>query len=384
MGNYTDSPSSARNNGQFKPPGLPPLLLINRHQKLVSEMNHVAKSMFDVSMHYNTAEAMGTLIGPKTPKAILIGYSSLLENGQRFLKTKEDTEALRDIPLIITGKVHEEELKANLSINSPLIYLKRPFLKSQLTNAMSKLLDSNLEEKWQHLPEQQKRALSGSLESFGDLSNRINNGEPLDVDSTRKNCQPITKEIEEGRCLSLLENVKGHHNYTYVHSLRVSSFLSLAAQGIGIKGDDLLTLTTGGLLHDVGKVATPQEILNCPTKLEDDEWLQMKGHVNHTHRILDSTPGISDGIRIIAEQHHEKLDGTGYPLGLKGNQLSELARLSTIADIFSALTDERSYKPAFSYEKSFSILKDMEGQIDMQLLAIFEACLYAEKEKENH
>lgn len=373
-------PATQRNEGVKSGPGLPMLLLINQYEEFQNKMAFTLRSHFDVYPFFNTNDALKFLAINKMPTLILIGYSSLSENNRHFLKLKEDTPVLRDIPLIVTGKKSLDDFKSNFSISCRVEYLKRPFLKSQLKNITSQFLDGDLEEGWKKLPEQQKQALTGSLSSFSSLSDRINAGEPLDVETTRQSCVPICKEIEEGRCFSLLENIKGHHNYTFAHSLKVASFLSIAGKAIGLKGEDLLTLTTGGLLHDVGKIATPQEILNSSSKLDEDEWQQMKRHVSHTHRILMETSGISEGIRIIAEQHHEKLDGSGYPLGLKGNQLSELARISTISDIFSALTDERSYKPAFSYEKSFSILEEMEGQIDMSLLSLFKEVLYAEKE----
>jgi putative nucleotidyltransferase with HDIG domain len=133
--------------------------------------------------------------------------------------------------------------------------------------------------------------------------------------------------------------VRGHHNYTCVHSLRVATYRSIFGHAIGVLGDDLLTLSTGGLLHDVGKMVTPQDVLNKNSKLDDDEWVCMKEHVNNSSAVYDRTPDISQGIRIIGEQHHEKLNGTGYPRGLKGSELNELARMSAIVDIFGALND---------------------------------------------
>ena len=135
--------------------------------------------------------------------------------------------------------------------------------------------------------------------------------------------------------------------------------------------DDLQTLATGGLLHDVGKLVTPPKILNKPGKLDETEWGVMRHHVVESADILERVPDATKGARIIAEQHHEKLDGTGYPKGLKGAELNDLARMSAIVDIFGALTDARSYKPAFTTNRAFSILEDMQSAIDQNLLTIF-------------
>ncbi len=150
--------------------------------------------------------------------------------------------------------------------------------------------------------------------------------------------------------------MQSHHNYTYVHSMRVATLLTLFAHGLGMKGDDLLIISTGGLLHDVGKLVTPEQILDKPGKLTDEEWPTMRDHVTKSSILLGESSDVTKGALIIAGQHHEKLDGTGYPKGLKGAELNELARMSVIVDIFGALTDQRSYKPAFPTDKAFGIL----------------------------
>ena len=127
------------------------------------------------------------------------------------------------------------------------------------------------------------------------------------------------------------------------------------------------------MLHDVGKIVTPAQILDKPGKLTEEEWPTMRNHVVRSGELLDAGDDVTKGARIIAEQHHEKIDGTGYPLGLKGAEMNELARMSSIVDIFGALTDARSYKPAFPADKAFAILEDMGPKIDQNLLAIFRA-----------
>jgi putative nucleotidyltransferase with HDIG domain len=184
-----------------------------------------------------------------------------------------------------------------------------------------------------------KTALQSSLDEYQDVSKAIERNEPLDLESSTESCKPLVEAINNQQFHGILDSVRGHHNYTCVHSLRVATYRSIFGHAIGVLGDDLLTLSTGGLLHDVGKMVTPQDVLNKNSKLDDDEWVCMKEHVNNSSAVYDRTPGISQGIRIIGEQHHEKLNGTGYPRGLKGSELNELARMSAIVDIFGALND---------------------------------------------
>ncbi len=157
--------------------------------------------------------------------------------------------------------------------------------------------------------------------------------------------------------------------------MRVATLLSLFGAAIGIKGEEHMTLTAGGLLHDVGKMVIPHEVLNKAGKLDEAEFVVMKSHVTHTLDYLEKTQTLPSGVIIIAGQHHEKLDGTGYPFGLKGAELNQLGRMASIIDVFSALTDRRVYKPPMEPEKAFSIMGNMQGHLDQTLLLVFKEML---------
>ena len=157
--------------------------------------------------------------------------------------------------------------------------------------------------------------------------------------------------------------------------MRVATLLSLFGAAIGIKGEEHMTLTAGGLLHDVGKMVIPHEVLNKADKLDEAEFVVMKSHVTHTLDYLEKTQTLPSGVIIIAGQHHEKLDGTGYPFGLKGAELNQLGRMASIIDVFSALTDRRVYKPPMEPEKAFSIMGNMQGHLDQTLLLVFKEML---------
>ena len=212
-----------------------------------------------------------------------------------------------------------------------------------------------------------------TVRQYQGISDAIANGEPIDGNDAAESCRPLLEAVEEGKHHFLLKAVQSHHDYTYIHSMRVATLLTLFGHGLGMKGDDLLILSTGGLIHDVGKLATPEHILNKPGKLDEDEWPIMRDHVVRSTEILGASSDVTKGAMIIAGQHHEKIDGSGYPHGLKGGQLNELARMSAIVDIFGALTDRRSYKPAYTQDKAFEILESMNQQIDQEMLKVFRA-----------
>jgi len=250
-------------------------------------------------------------------------------------------------------------------------YLTWPFTGRVLIDQIGELINAAAERGWEELPERQQKTLKMTVEEYQKVADNIARGEPIDYDQATESCSPLVEATKMGDAHALLTAVQSHHDYTYVHSTRVATLLTLFGHGLGMRGDHLLILATGGLLHDVGKLVTPPEILGKPGKLDDQEWPIMQDHVVQSGLLLGKSDDIKKGAQIIAEQHHEKLDGTGYPRGLKSKELNDLARMSSIVDIFGALTDARSYKPAFPAEKAFAILEDMGPAIDQNLLKVF-------------
>jgi len=255
----------------------------------------------------------------------------------------------------------------------PALFLNWPLAPKTLLDAVSKIIGEKAEFVWRQLPEEVGKPLTLTVEEYQGISDAIANGEPIDCNAAAESCGPLVDAVGTGGHHDILKAVQSHHNYTYVHSMRVATLLTLFGHGLGMKGDDLLTLSTGGLIHDVGKLVTPEQILDKPGKLTDDEWPIMRDHVTRSSELLGQSTDVTKGALIIAGQHHEKIDGSGYPKGLKGSELNELARMSVIVDIFGALTDARSYKPPFPQEKAFGILESMQTQIDQNLLKVFRA-----------
>ena len=159
---------------------------------------------------------------------------------------------------------------------------------------------------------------------------------------------------------------------TALHSVNVANFAMGIAHELGLPRHEIDWLRVAGLLHDVGKIGTPESILTKPGKLDDDEYVKMKEHAAHSRRILQQIEFTSDYNHIaeIAAAHHEKLDGSGYPDGLRGEALPLKARILCVADIFDALTQDRHYRKGMPLKKAFSILDDMTpAQLDAECVA---------------
>ncbi len=170
---------------------------------------------------------------------------------------------------------------------------------------------------------------------------------------------------EEKGTLNHLMQVASFDYYTYTHSVNVFFFSNALAQHVDLGDEhDIRDFGTACLLHDVGKSQIDSEVLNAKGPLSEEGWQQMKMHPVYGYDMLVEQGGFSDLVLDVVRHHHEKLDGTGYPDGMKASELNRFVRVSTICDIFDALTTKRSYKTALD---SFPALKLMQSECDGQL-----------------
>ncbi|MBI4976500.1 MAG: HD domain-containing protein [Spirochaetes bacterium] len=159
--------------------------------------------------------------------------------------------------------------------------------------------------------------------------------------------------------------------FTAIHSHRVSLVAEALARHAGMQPAECSHMKIAGLLHDVGKLAVSTEILEKPAALSPDEWNIMKSHPFHTYHLLSGMKGL-EHIGQWASRHHERLDGKGYPFHLRGNELSTGDRVLSVADIFTALTENRPYRPGMSVAEAMGILSALagDGVIDTDITAI--------------
>jgi putative nucleotidyltransferase with HDIG domain len=166
--------------------------------------------------------------------------------------------------------------------------------------------------------------------------------------------------------------IEAKDRYTQGHCERVADIACALAADTGMDQQSLFWFRIGAMLHDVGKLVVPSEILNKPSKLTDDEWQLMKQHPLVGVEMLADIEFPWD-VRPIVESHHERWDGRGYPHGLAGEGIPFTARILCIADVYDALTSERSYKKAFSHEQALDIMRaDIGKQFDPELFTRFE------------
>lgn len=158
---------------------------------------------------------------------------------------------------------------------------------------------------------------------------------------------------------------------THAHNFRVTIYAICLAEKIGLNRQDIQALVKGAFLHDIGKIGISDSILLKPGKLSSEEFDVMKQHVQHGVDIITHYSWLQDATDVV-RYHHEKFDGSGYAEGLRGKKIPVNARIFAIADVFDALTSERPYKQAFSFEKSAAILMEGIGNhFDPDMVKIF-------------
>lgn len=170
---------------------------------------------------------------------------------------------------------------------------------------------------------------------------------------------------------AFLHNLRNTDDYTYTHSVNVSLLCNIFGQWIGYRGEKLKNLTIAGLIHDIGKTKIDTRILNKPAKLTDEEFEEIKKHTVYGFRMLEKQ-NIDKNIKLAALMHHEKYDGTGYPLGAKGNQINDFAKIVAISDIYDAMTSNRAYRERFCpFEVIETFEKECYGKLDTKFLLSF-------------
>lgn len=178
--------------------------------------------------------------------------------------------------------------------------------------------------------------------------------------------------LQNRSALLALTALKEYDNYTFTHMVNVSILTMAQARGLGIEGPLLREFGMAALMHDIGKVKTPAEILNKPDKLTDEEFTIMKRHTVDGAEILRGTPDIPSLAPVVAFEHHLRIDGTGYPAGISRPHLNLATMLCGIADVYDAMRSKRKYQQAFPSERILAVLQRNDGsQFDQHLIRRF-------------
>jgi len=290
----------------------------------------------------------------RIPDVIVLDIRMPKVSGLEVLNFLKSNPTTTSIPVIILSGDEQEKKKA---------------LNQGASDFVSKPFDA----------EELKLRIINNLKAkkYGDLIRDINEALQKEVMKKTKdirNALQLAKEAEYEMVVKLGMISEFRDSETGQHIRRISYYAKLLAQLYGLSEEEQNLIFYAAPLHDVGKIGIPDNILKKPGPLTPEEFEIIKLHTTIGAKILESDPRfvtLKAG-KIIAEQHHEKWNGTGYPYGLKGEDIHIYARIVAICDVFDAMTSDRVYRPAFSIEQSLDIMKKGESShFDPVLFRIF-------------
>lgn len=292
------------------------------------------------------------------------------------LDSVDDLQALRASPireiLIDTAKGRDvtpenfdedaeasEDAAADTVAGAPAVHDSTP-------RAPTRRVDTKVER------ERAARILSSSKTTVLNMFNEARMGRAVDVKDAADLVTEITSSVSRNAdALISLARLKTADDYTYMHSVAVCAMMISLANQLGMSHAETKQAGMAGLLHDVGKMAVPLDILNKPAKLTEEEFASIRSHTVAGHSILQQIEGIGQAALDVSLHHHEKVDGSGYPFNLKSDQISIMAKMSAVCDVYDAITSNRPYKAGWDPARSIRHMAGSAGHFDPKTIEAF-------------
>jgi putative nucleotidyltransferase with HDIG domain len=223
---------------------------------------------------------------------------------------------------------------------------------------------------------QASKIVNRSKEAITSMFNEARMGKAVNVENAVSLVEEITSSIiRNPNALIGLARLKSKDDYTYMHSVAVCALMVSLARQLGLSEEQTRESGLAGLLHDVGKMAIPLDILNNPGKLTNAEFDMVKEHPVAGHRMLLEGGAVGEVALEVCLHHHEKMDGTGYPDQLAGDNISMFARMGAVCDVYDAVTSNRPYKQGWCPSESLRKMAEWEGHFDKEIFQAFVKCI---------
>jgi HD-GYP domain-containing protein (c-di-GMP phosphodiesterase class II) len=221
--------------------------------------------------------------------------------------------------------------------------------------------------------QQAARICAKSKQAVASMFHEVRMGKVIDSEVAKSLIEEISSSVTRNPgALIRLARLKTADDYTYMHSVAVCALMVAVARQLGMNEHDTWEAGMSGLLHDLGKAMMPSEVLNKPGKLTDEEFGIMKGHPEAGHKILLESKSVGDIPVDVCLHHHEKIDGSGYPHRLKGEQISIFAKMGAVCDVYDAITSNRPYKAGWDPAESVRKMGEWcKGHFDEKIFQVF-------------
>lgn len=277
--------------------------------------------------------------------------------------------------LVTRGAIlNEYIIDSLLKLGVMSVYIQDGEMNPEEENVViSPLAQKNIEKLYSE--DRAKVSLSNSVReriSHGIQSIYNNTDDASLVDTTKSITNDLLNAIDQNNAIAIdIGELKTCDEYTFKHSVDVATISMILAKHQGLSKQEVFEIGVTGLMHDIGKTKVPIEILNKPGRLDDDEFEIMRQHSVYGYRIVQSRPDFSTAVALGVLQHHEKINGSGYPMKIVENQISPYAKILSVADIYDALITERPYKQAFSQRDAVEMIMSMTGELDINAMRSF-------------
>jgi len=312
-------------------------------------------------------------VSPRTVGEARVAIIELLDSTDAGLAAlKGSWASIAEIPVfcIATRKNRREVIQAGALGSSEILDRDMP-LALLLRKVKAKVAYDPLADAPAGLPATTMNAYRQGNAFLESLALATADGSKIQINLLNEGAREILAALALDGMSSWIEAVQSHHSATYCHSLMVAGLAGLFAQHLGWTEKDCQEVTAGGLLHDIGKMRIPLTILDKSEKLDDEERRIVDKHPYYGREILKPRLEVPFDIKKMAIQHHELLDGSGYPDGLKRDRIAPKVRLMTICDIFTALTETRAYKEGLPVRAALGTMKEMGGKLDQDMVNKF-------------
>jgi putative nucleotidyltransferase with HDIG domain len=215
--------------------------------------------------------------------------------------------------------------------------------------------------------------LATAAASLADMLGSVANGAPVPLRAVEASVEAIEQAAGASDIGDLLQVVWSYDDLTYQHCMLVAGLAASFGHQLGFSVEDRKLVTRAAVLHDIGKARIPLAILHKPGALDPAEQVVMRGHPVIGYEMLMKQGGLRPEVLAAVRSHHEYLDGSGYPDGLKDAEIGDIVRMITICDIYAALIERRSYKPPMAPDQAYGMLVLMGTKLDAALVRAFEA-----------
>ena len=261
---------------------------------------------------------------------------------------------------VAPGELTVSEVESNLEVEAQMRDINRQQRKTEPVNVAEEL-------------EHAAKICSQAKQAVVSMFSEARMGKAVDTGQARQLVQEISDSVSRNpSALISLARLKAADDYTYMHSVAVCAMMVALARQLGL--DDAQTHGAGiaGLLHDLGKAAMPMSVLNKPGKLTDAEFDIIKGHPVKGHGMLVQAPEMDPMVLDVCLHHHEKIDGSGYPEALRGEQISLFAKMGAVCDVYDAITSNRPYKSGWDPAESLRKMAEWSsGHFDPRVFQAF-------------